>query len=45
MFGWYHGALRKIVNEETNHVRIEQDKDCLGGHNVKVLDHKLVVEN
>ena len=43
--GWYNGAVRKICNEETNHVIIEWGRDCLREYDVKVLDHESVVGN
>ena len=43
--GWYHGTVRKVMNEKTNCVRIEWDRDCLGEQNVNISDHKLVVGN
>ena len=43
--GWYQGTVIKIVNTQTNRVRIEWDSECLGDRDVKTSDHKLVPGN
>ena len=43
--GWYHGTVQEVVNEKTNCVRIKWDVECLGEHDVRVTNQKLVLSN
>ena len=43
--GWYHGTVLEVVNESKNHVRIKWDSECLGEHDLRGTDQKLVLNN
>ena len=43
--GWYHGTVQEVVNEKTNRAKIKWDAECLGDHDVKMTDEKLVLSN
>ena len=43
--GWYHGKVQEVVNEKKNRVRIKWYAECLGEHDVRVTDQKLVRSN
>ena len=43
--GWYHGMVQEVVNENTNHIIIKWDTECLGEHYVRITDQKLVLNN
>ena len=43
--GWYYGTAQEEVNEKTNRVSIKWDAECLGEHDVRLTDKKLVLSN
>ncbi len=39
--GWYHGTVKKILNEKTRRIRVEWDQECLGEDGICISDHKI----
>ena len=41
--GWYHGTVQEVVNEKKKRAIMKWDTECLGEHDVRVTDQKLVI--